>query len=124
MSVASSNSRLSTGSSVVSAASGASVKWDEQGLETVCEQRRKEREERRMSEDSVASVERAERGSKFEFVDWPSPGTAKPRMKRMILREKMTMEGKEGLVMMILRMIGRIRWYWVWSRKGYVAFSI
>ncbi len=99
------------------------MKWDEQGLETVCEQWRKECEERRMSEDSVASVERAERGSKFKFVDWPSPGTAKPKMKRMILREKMTMEG-EGLVMTILRMIGRICWYWVWSRKGYVAFSI
>ena len=63
ISVASSNSRLSTGSSVVSATS---VKWDEQGLETVREQRRKEREERRVSGDSAASVEKAERRTSRE----------------------------------------------------------
>jgi len=66
VSVASSNSRLSTGS-VVSAASGTSVKWDEQGLETVREQRRKEREERRLSGDSAASAEKkAERRASRE----------------------------------------------------------
>ncbi len=54
VSVASSNSRLSTGSSVISGTSGTSVRWDEEGLETVREQRRKDREERRLSEDSVA----------------------------------------------------------------------
>ena len=35
------NFRLSTGPFVLSASSGTSVKWDEQGLETVREQRRK-----------------------------------------------------------------------------------
>jgi len=56
VSVASSNSCLSI-------RSGTSVKWDEQGLETVRQQRRKEREERRMSEDSATSAEKAERRS-------------------------------------------------------------
>ena len=41
---ATSGSRLSTSSSVFSTASGTSVKWDEQGLETVCEQLRKNSE--------------------------------------------------------------------------------
>lgn len=63
-SVASSNSRLSTGSSVVSGSSGTSVKWDEQGLETVREQRRKEREERRLSEDLASSGRRSSRESR------------------------------------------------------------
>jgi serine/arginine repetitive matrix protein 2 len=64
VSVTSSNSRLSTGSSVIS--SGASVRWDEEGLETVREQRRKEREERRLSDDSVATNEKAERRTSKE----------------------------------------------------------
>lgn len=63
VSVTSSNSRLSTGSSVIS---GTSVRWDEEGLETVREQRRKEREERRLSEDSVATNEKAERRTSKE----------------------------------------------------------
>ena len=63
VSVASSNSRLSTGSSVIS---GTSVRWDEEGLETVQEQRRKDCEERRLSEDSVADNEKAERRTSKE----------------------------------------------------------
>jgi hypothetical protein len=66
VSVASSNSRLSTSLSVVSSGSAASVKWDKQGLETVREQQRREREERRKSEDSATSAERAERRSSGE----------------------------------------------------------
>lgn len=42
------------------------MKWDEQGLETVREQRRKEREERRMSEDSAVSAEKSERHTSRE----------------------------------------------------------
>ena len=63
VSVASSNSRLSTGSSVVS---GTSVRWDEDGLEAVREQRRKERDERRLSEDSTGDAEKAERRTSKE----------------------------------------------------------
>ena len=70
ISVASSNSRLSSGSSV----SAGSVKWDEEGLETVREQRRKEREavgSRRVSEDGAIEVgkdagERTERRTSRE----------------------------------------------------------
>jgi hypothetical protein len=56
VSIASSNSRHSTSSSVTVL----SVKSDEQGLETVHEQQRKERDEHRMSEDSVSSADMAE----------------------------------------------------------------
>ena len=63
VSVASSNSRLSTGSSVVS---GTSVRWDEDGLEAVREQRRKERDERRISEDSTGDAEKVERRTSKE----------------------------------------------------------
>ncbi|KAF9527941.1 hypothetical protein CPB83DRAFT_855475 [Crepidotus variabilis] len=70
VSIASSNSRLSSGSSVVSGisgtsggSSGVSVRWDEEGLETVREQRRKDREVRRMSEDSEPGTRRTSRES-------------------------------------------------------------
>jgi len=54
---------LSTGSSVVS---GTSVRWDEDGLEAVRERRKKERDERRVSEDSTGAAEKAEKRTSRE----------------------------------------------------------
>ena len=61
--MASSNSRLSTGSSVVY---GTSVCWDEDGLEAVHEQWRKEHDERRISEDFTGDTEKVERRTSKE----------------------------------------------------------
>jgi len=52
-------------------------------------------------------------GSKFEFVDRPEPGTAKPREGEEGDSEDEDSDGGEGGTKMTLRMTGLVRW---WSR--------
>ena len=56
-------------------------------------------------------------GSKYEFMDWPEPGTAKPRLKESERDDSHSgSDGdgvREGLVTMILKTTGWIYWFWI-----------